>query len=315
MYDDLPVSDVILERNVDTYRLIRNTARFLLGNLAGFDPTKDLVALNELLQFDRTTVGNIFYTQNVVSVLYRKSDFPYVFRSVISARLTDLSNFYFSIIKDRLYTMPESSHGRRSAQTALYYVLEILVRCIAPVLIFTAEEIWQEMRKMWSTQERAESVFLSEYISIVDNNALLNQQSWASYLPKSLPEIAGAVNEEIEKHRAAGEIGSSLEAEVILYCGDKYAELREVVAKDELRFVFITSSAQIRPLAERDEKAAPTDDPDLWIAVTKSPHPKCPRCWHRREDIGINPEYSELCGRCAGNLSNDSEKWESRKYT
>ncbi|OGT08930.1 MAG: isoleucine--tRNA ligase [Gammaproteobacteria bacterium GWE2_37_16] len=316
MYEDLPVSDEILARNIDTYRLIRNTARFLLGNLAGFDPTKDLVARNELLQFDRTTVINIFYTQNVVSNLYKTNDFPYVFRSVISAHLTDLSNFYFSIIKDRLYTMPESSHGRRSAQTALYYVLEILVRCIAPVLSFTAEEIWQEMRAMWPTQERVESIFLSEYISSDPNNALLNQQCWSSYLPESPPGIADAVNEEIEKHRAAGEIGSSLEAEVVLYCGDEFAELRKLAEKDELRFVFITSAAIIRPLSERDEKAVATDDPELWITVTKSPHQKCPRCWHRRDDIGKNPEYPEVCMRCAGNLSDseDSGKCETRKY-
>ena len=314
MYEDLPVSDEILARNVDVYRLIRNTARFLLGNLAGFDPTKDLVALNELLQFDQTTVGNIFYTQNVVSGFYSKSDFPYVFRSVISAHLTDLSNFYFSIIKDRLYTMPESSHGRRSAQTALYYVLEILVRCIAPVLSFTAEEIWQEMRKMWPPQERVESVFLSEYISYDPNIVDINTQRWSSYLPESPPGIAHVVNEEIEKHRAAGEIGSSLEAEVVLYCGDKFVELRNLAEKDELRFVFITSAAKIFPLAERDEKAVATDDPELWITVTKSPHPKCPRCWHRRDDIGKNPEYPEVCGRCAGNLSSKHGNWEPRKY-
>lgn len=314
MYDDLPASDEILARNVDTYRFIRNMSRFLLGNLDGFNPKTDILNLNDLLKLDRFALFEVFKTRDVIRDLYSKYQFPSVC-STLTTQLNELSNFYFSVIKDRLYTMPVNSHGRRSAQTTLYYILETLVRCIAPVLSFTAEEIWQDMRKIYN-DERVESVFLAEISNDkieYDKNDLLNPSVW-SFNAENIQEIVNIVNKEIEKHRATGEIGSSLEAEVIIYCEKNglYPSLQ--MLSDELKFVFITSKAQLIPISEAPPNAVETSLPWLKLTVTKSPYVKCPRCWHRRADIGKNPDYPEVCARCAGNLSPDARQWEKREF-
>ena len=306
LYDDIAVSEEILARTVDIYRTVRNTARFLLGNIFDFDPEKDLVDANEMLSLDRFAVNQALNLAKNVQKYYDLYQFQHVSSDMQKLLTNEISSFYFSVIKDRLYTMNVESFGRRSAQTALFYILEILVRLIAPILSFTAEEIWQEMRAM-KISSRENSVFMSRWDEIVDAKDFdlakdeIGLDDWSD-----IQKLRDAVNKELEKLRANGTIGSSLEAEVVLYGDEKVSPLLGKL-KDDLRFVLITSAADVGDIASLPKDVITTEILGLKLVVKKSSHKKCSRCWHYREDIGENKEHPELCGRCVSNLFSDGE--------
>lgn len=297
--DDVCFSDEILNRSVDTYRRLRNTARFLLSNLFDFDPIKHLVHAKDLVALDYWAIEYTRELQEKIKEAYDRYQFQRVYQLVHNFCSVEMGSFYLDIIKDRQYTSKTEGLARRSAQTALFHILEALVRWLAPITSFTAEEIWQHM-----PGARAESVFLSEWYEAwptetSDQNLKTGFWSW-------FMEVRNEVNKVLETQRNIGLIGSALQAEVILYAEPElYADLNAL--GDELRFALITSAARVLPAGERDAEAKPTAIEGLWIGVNVIDAPKCVRCWQHRPDIGDHPEDPELCGRCVENVSGAGE--------
>ena len=296
---EMTVSDEILKRTADAYRRIRNTARFLLANLEGFNPATDMVAPADMVALDRWAVDRAACLQDELTGHYDQYQMLQVYQKISHFCSLDLGGFYLDIIKDRQYTAKSDSVARRSCQTALYHIVEAMARWIAPILSFTADEIWKEL-----PGERAESVQLATWytgLTTLDDSAEMGRDYWAQVLA-----VKTAVNKELENQRNAGHIGGSLEAEVTLYCAPELAVQLEKLA-DELRFVLITSKAAVRPAAEAVDAVA-TELDGLSITVIKSEQPKCGRCWHHREDVGNHPEHEELCERCVDNVVGDGEQ-------
>jgi len=297
---EMTVSDEILKRMTDVYRRIRNTARFLLSNCHDFDPTQHHLAPSAMLAIDRWAVDRARALQEDLLSLYDAYQFHAVCQKIHHFCSVDLGSFYLDIIKDRQYTMAKDSVGRRSAQTAMYHILEALVRWLSPILSFTAEEIWQQM-----PGERAGSVFLATWydkLFSLQPNEKLNPAFW-----EQLICVRNAVNKEIENQRNQGTFGSSLEADVTLYCNDQLATALNQLG-DELRFVLITSSARIDQTGIKPDNAVATDISHCALTVTKSPHAKCARCWHRCEEIGEDQVHATLCARCITNIAGSGEK-------
>lgn len=295
---EMGVSDEILRRTTDIYRRIRNTARFLLANLSGFDPKIDLVPIEHLLELDKWILGRAFMLQQEIIQAYEDYQFHSVYQKVHQFCAIDLGSFYLDVIKDRQYTGKKEGKPRRSAQTALYYIAEMLVRWIAPILSFTAEEFWKYL-----PGEREKSVFFSEWYEglKVAPQGKLDDAFWQEILV-----VREAVNKALEESRASGAIGSGLEAEVSLYC-DKEKETLLKKLDDELRFALITSKAEVFPESERPSDAVATSIPGLMLKVVASTSPKCVRCWHRRADVNQNKDYPEICGRCVENIAGSGE--------
>jgi isoleucyl-tRNA synthetase len=298
---EIAVSDEILKRTSDAYRRIRNTSRFLLANMAGFDPATDKLAQADMLALDQWVVARALELQKEIEQAYLDYNFHLVYQKVHNFCAVDLGGFYLDVIKDRQYTTQADSRARRSAQTALYHVAEALVRWISPILSFTAEEIWQAM-----PGERGVTVFTEtwyEGLFELAADAPLSMAEWERVI-----DARAAVGKELEKLRVAGDIGSSLDAQVTLFAAD---ELRAVLDKlgDELRFVLITSYAEVQPLSARSAGAVQADLPggELWVAARATEHEKCERCWHRREDVGSNAQHPTLCGRCVENVDGAGE--------
>jgi len=297
--NEMAVSDEILRRMSDSYRRIRNTARFLLGNLAGFDPARDAVPVADLLELDRWALARTRELQAEVIEAYRNYDFHLIYQKVHNFCVVDMGGFYLDVIKDRLYTTQARGLPRRSAQTAMQHVLEAMVRWLAPVLSFTAEEIWRVM-----PGTRAESVFHSTWAELPAGEEAALAVDWAAVL-----EARAAVLRELERLRVAGAIGAPLDAAVDLYAAPR---LRAALAPlgEELRFVLITSEARVHPAEERPADAVPAGAADvdaLWIRVEPCTAPKCVRCWHRRADVGSDATHPELCGRCVVNVDGAGE--------
>ena len=294
---EMTVSDEILKRGADSYRRIRNTMRFMLANTAGFDPAKDLLPTEQLLDLDKWMVAKTADLQAQIIQSYEHYHFHNVVQLVLNFCTNDLGGFYLDIIKDRQYTTQEDSRARRSAQTALYHLSEAMVRWLSPVLSYTAEEIWQHL-----PGERDDSVFLNEWYEGLS----------AGYTNDSIEtarELAPHIRKAMEQMRSDKVIGSSLDAEVDIYC-DENTHQSLAQLGDELRFVFITSYARIHPLSEAPADALEVSD-NIRIQVAKSEHQKCVRCWHHRADIGENNEHPELCGRCVDNVAGEGE---TREY-
>ncbi len=299
--NEMSVSDEILKRMADAYRRLRNTARYLLSNLDGFDPEKDCVPFDQMIALDRWAVYKTAALQKEIIAAYDTCQFHLIYQKLHQFCVVEMGGFYLDITKDRQYTTPAKGLPRRSAQTAMYRIIEALVRWFAPVLSFTADEIWKYM-----PGKRGASVFLEDwYTNFGDLSAMQESLDYWDAIIK----VRDAVSKELEKVRVAGAIGSSLDAEVDLYCDES---LLQVLGKleDELRFVFITSYARLHTLSEaRDTE--PSEIEGLRVKVSASSHTKCIRCWHHREDVGKNSKHPELCGRCAGNVDGPVEH---RKY-
>jgi len=300
---EMRVSDEILERTTDGYRRLRNTARFLLANLSDFDPSQHSVATADLLALDRWVVDRAHWLQEEVKAAYQTYQFQVIYQKIHHFCVIELGGFYLDVVKDRQYTAKADGLARRSAQTAMHHVLEALTRWLAPIISYTAEEIWQHI-----PGERYESVFLATWYqgcSELDDNTPLNRDFWRQAMT-----VRTAVGKELEKCRNQGDIGASLTAEVTLYCDDALlASLSQIAA--ELHFVFITSAAALQALADAPEDAAATEVNGLKLKVEASTKTKCVRCWHQRGDIGSHPEHPELCGRCVENVAG---KGEVRRY-
>ena len=299
---EIAVSDEILKRTADTYRRLRNTARFLLANLNGFDPEKDSVQISDMLALDRWAVARAAQLQQEIIRAYDSYDFHHIYQKVHNFCNVDLGSFYLDVIKDRQYTTQADSLARRSCQTAMYHVVEALVRWFAPILSFTAEEIWQNL-----PGKHGESVFLTQWYELpaVSTDEQMGLSFWQQVL-----EVREAVSKELEQLRVAGGIGSSLDAEVDLYCGSEIYQ-RLSLMEDELRFVLITSYARLhRDTGKTDDAMHYTLEggDELWIAVSPTAHNKCVRCWHHREDVGANTDHPELCGRCVENVDGEGEQ-------
>lgn len=301
--NEMTVSDEILKRSADAYRRIRNTARFLLANLNGFDPATDLLANDELLSLDRWAIAKSLQLQNEIIEAYKEFNFHVIHHKLQHFCTVDLGGFYLDIIKDRQYTTQSNSIARRSAQTALYHISEAMCRWLAPILSFTAEELWSAL-----PGEHSESVLLEtwyESLSELDQNETMNMEFWQTLL-----EIRSAVSKELETLRSEKTIGSSLDAEVTLYIDEELNSSLQNL-KQELRFVLITSEASIEDIYNADETAVEavlTDGTTIRIKTSASPKSKCVRCWHHRDDVGSNTEHPELCGRCVENVAGDGEQ-------
>jgi isoleucyl-tRNA synthetase len=298
----MSVSEEILKRTSDSYRRIRNTARFLLGNLAGFDPARDAVPEPELVELDRWAIERTRALQAEVIGAYRSYDFHLIYQKVHNFCVVDMGGFYLDVIKDRLYTTPVRGLPRRSAQTAMQSIAEAMVRWLAPILSFTAEEIWRHL-----PGSRAESVFFSTWAELGGAGGT-PRVDWPAVL-----EVRGAVLRELERLRVAGGIGAPLDAIVELYASPTVRAALEPLG-EELRFVLISSEAHLHAAESRPPEAVPAGDSGasgLWVRVHASQARKCVRCWHKRDDVGANAAHPELCGRCVVNLDGAGE---SRRF-
>ena len=295
---EMAVSDEILKRMADAYRRLRNTLRFLLANLFDFDPEKDAVAPAEMVELDRWILDEARKLQQAVVDAYRDYNFHLIYQKVTQFCVVELGGFYLDVIKDRQYTCKKESLARRSCQTAIFHIAEAMVRWLAPILSFTAQEAWEKL-----PGERDPFVFTQRWHKFPEGEAerRLEGEDWQRLLA-----VRGEVSRVLERMRKAGEIGSSLDAEVTLYCDD---DLRNSLEKleDELRFALITSYAKVQPLVQAAD-AEETELAGLKLAARPSEHPKCVRCWHHREDVGSNPEHPELCGRCVDNVEGEGER-------
>jgi len=296
---EMNVSDEILKRTSDVYRRLRNTARYLLANLNGFDPAWDAVAAQNMLPLDRWAVDRAWQLQQEVVNAYETYQFHLVYQKVHHFCSVDLGSFYLDVTKDRQYTCKADSLARRSAQTAAWHIAEALARWLAPILSFTSEEIWRHL-----PGGRAESVFLStwyEGLFPLDEAGSMNREFWDFVL-----KVREAVGKELEVLRIRNEIGSSLDAEVELYCAPAILG-RLALLEDELRFVLITSYAAALPANPEHAGKLPTEIEGLELRVRASDKTKCVRCWHHRHDVGTHADHPELCGRCVENVAGAGE--------
>ncbi|NNE05572.1 MAG: class I tRNA ligase family protein, partial [Xanthomonadales bacterium] len=294
---EMSVSDEILRRVSDGYRRIRNTARFLLGNLDGFESDHVLDA-GDLLPLDRWAVDRAARLQAEITEAYENCEFLQVYQKIHHFCAFDMGAFYLDIIKDRLYTTGRDSKARRSAQTAMHHVSEALVRWIAPILSFTAEEIWQ------LRDSDLESVFMATwYDGLSEMPDKQERQRW-----RWLMEARDVVSKAVETLRNTGAVGSALASEVAVFAdGELYEAL--AWAGDELRFLLITSDARLSKFddAPAGLQATALESGKIAVVVSASEHNKCVRCWHQREDVGQSKAHPELCGRCISNVEGPGE--------
>ena len=291
--NEMVISDTRLQGVSDTYRRIRNTIRFLLGNVHDFD-SASRVKENELTEIDRFME---IKTQNLQKELiedYQNYQFHLAFNKIHNFCSNDLGGFYLDILKDRLYTCGKESLARRSSQTTLFQILEALIRWIAPILSFTAEEAW----RLYHSD--LESVHLSEWFEdwVCSSEGSISESEWQQVL-----KVRSEVNKIIESSRNSGLIGSALEAEIELFCSK---DLESILRKfsEELRFVFITSEAKV--LKENGE-GEETEIEGLKIKISKTQEGKCERCWHSRPEVGSIKDHPTLCNRCLENIEGKGE--------
>lgn len=294
---EMTVSDEILNRAADKYRRIRNTARFILANLNGFNPATDLVPMNELVELDLWMVQRAAALQQEIVADYDDYQFHQVSQKLMNFCTVELGSFYLDVIKDRQYTAKTDGHARRSCQTALYHIIEAMVRWMAPVMSFTAQEIWE------SLPARSEQfVFTGVWYEAL-NNVPAGQVDDAFW--QQLLLVRDEVNRVIESVRKEGKIGASLQAEVTLFAQGELADTLKRLA-DELRFVLITSTAKVETGAAPADAIA-TAIAGLAVQVHTSTAAKCDRCWHHRHDVGANPAHPLICLRCVSNVEGEGE--------
>ena len=294
---EMSYSDEIIKRAADSYRRIRNTARFLLANLNGFDPAKDMIKPEDMVVLDRWAVSMAKEAQEQIIQAYENYDFHKVVQRIMQFCSIEMGSFYLDIIKDRQYTAKSDSVARHSCQTALYHIAKAMVRWIAPILSFTADEIWQYI----PAAEKQEFVFEDEWYTklfTLSESETLNSEYWAQILA-----IRSEVNKVLEQGRNDKVIGGALEAAVTLYANE---DIMATLAKleNELRFVLLTSQASVKPLQAAPAEAVQSDIDGLKIEIAKAQGDKCPRCWHYTID---NDPTTHLCKRCEENINGKGE--------
>ena len=292
--NEMSLSQEILKRNADAYRRIRNTARFLLGNLHGFDPAQHMVATDAMVALDRYIVHRAWQVQEAIKTAYADYDFASVVQALMNFCSVDLGSLYLDVTKDRLYTMQEDSPGRRSAQSAMYHIAEAFARWIAPILSFTADELWGYL-----PGPHAGNVLLSTWYEGL--TPLPDAAPMTAHDFDTLLELREQVTKALEPLRSEGKIGAALEAEIELRAGVA-DQNRLAPLVDELRFLLISGDVTLVP--DADAKT---------IAVSAQPTQKhkCVRCWHHREDVGAHPAHPLLCGRCVANVdgAGETRRW------
>lgn len=300
---EISYSDEIFNRNGDSYRRIRNTARYLLANLHDFDPKQHRLDEFEMLELDQYILVKAAEIQQEILAHYERFDFHLVCQAIHHFCSIELGSFYLDVIKDRQYTSAQNSRARRSAQTAMFHILHALARWLAPILSFTAEEIWQHL-----PHAEEESIFLTEWYAIPTfaNFSNPQKQGWNQILA-----VRNEVNKALEKARNEGKIGSGLEAAIVLYVSEPLLQQLQPYT-DELHFVFITSKAQLLPESQKTTESYSSELSGLAIAIQALTDTKCERCWHRRPDVGQNSEHPSLCQRCITNIT--EPKGETRLY-
>jgi isoleucyl-tRNA synthetase len=297
--NEISASDEIFKRTADAYRRIRNTARFLLANLAGFDPSTNALANDALLPLDRWILGKAQALQAEIQVAYDDYQFHHVYHRVHNFCSGELGGFYLDVIKDRQYTTGRDSQPRRSAQTALFHLAEALCRWIAPILSFTADEIWENL-----PGPRSDSVFLTQWYGALpepETESQLNSHFWME-----LMLVRQQVNKALELSREQGTVRGSLDAAASLYAEPDLAARLSLLG-DELRFALITSEATVFDWAEAPPEAVEAEELRLRVLIQPAAGEKCDRCWHRRRDVGQHQSHPTLCGRCVTNVEGPGE--------
>jgi len=286
---ELTISDEILKRVSESYRRIRNTMKFLLANLADFDVAKDLLPVSEWLEIDQYALHLTEKLQTGILQDYDKYEFHFAVQKFVSFCSDDLGSFYLDILKDRLYTAGETSHARRAAQSALHHITHSMMRLMAPILSFTANEIWETLGL-----DANKTVFEDTWYDLPAHGLSAERLTvWEAVIV-----ARGLSTKEIEVLRTAGQVGSSLQAELEFFATDVTFDALSSLAED-LRFVMIVSSAKVTKVAT---------DAEQKIFVTPSTHVKCGRCWHYRADVGAHAEHPTICGRCVSNLFGAGEE-------
>jgi isoleucyl-tRNA synthetase len=292
--DDVRISPEILTHLAEAYRRIRNTSRYLLGNLSDFDPGRDRVADKDLLEIDRWAMHRLQKLVQRVEKAYDEFEFHVVFHSLHNFCAVDMSSFYLDILKDRLYTAKTSSVQRRSGQTAMHAILSAMVRLMAPVLSFTADEVWGYM----SEGAKTTSVFLAEFPKVEEK--YIDDDLDARW--NKIIAVRGETAKVLEALRRDKKIGHSLDAGVTLSVAPELYELLNKYSKD-LAFIFIVSSVSLEKEAGAAADAYTSDViKGLRISAGPATGVKCARCWMYRESVGTVKEHPEICDRCAGNL-------------
>ena len=286
---ELTISDEILKRVSESYRRIRNTMKFLLANLADFDVAKDLLPVSEWLEIDQYALHLTEKLQTGILQDYDKYEFHFAVQKFVSFCSDDLGSFYLDILKDRLYTAGETSHARRAAQSALHHITHSMMRLMAPILSFTANEIWETLGL-----DANKTVFEDTWYDLPAHGLSAERLTvWEAVIV-----ARGLSTKEIEVLRTAGQVGSSLQAELEFFATDVTFDALSSLAED-LRFVMIVSSAKVTKVATEAEQK---------IFVKPSTHVKCGRCWHYRADVGAHAEHPSICGRCVSNLFGAGEQ-------
>ena len=296
---EMGISKEIITRTTDSYRRIRNTARFLVGNLDGFDAS-DILSWEHLLELDQWAVYRAMKLQEEIVESYDNYRFHLICQKIHRFCIVEMGGFYLDVLKDRLYTMPRSSRGRHSAQTAMYHILNALVRWLAPILSFTAEEIWK-----YVPGKSEESVLLTTWYEGWPNECFAEDAVDTNFWSQVIA-VREQVNREIETQRNDGVVGSSLAADVTIFCADEtYNALQRL--GDEIKFLTITSSATIESLNSGQQTVNESENSDLVVQVVKSDNPKCIRCWHQTATVGTDPNHPEICSRCVVNIEGQGE--------
>ncbi len=296
---EMAISDEILKRTADSYRRIRNTSRFLLANINDFIPQKDAISFEKMLPLDQWAVAHALEMQHKIISQYDNYDFHGVVQSLHHFCSVSMGGFYLDIIKDRQYTSKQGSHAQRSCQSAMYLIIEALLRWMMPILSFTADEIWQTLPNRPQTMPFVESWFAG--LQDLQSDSDFTLQKWQQIL-----QLKTAVNKTMEVARSEAIIGGSLEADVLLCVDENWQQVVDLLG-DEIRFILITSSVKIQPLSESCNDIENSELEGLKIKVSKSSYQKCQRCWHRQENVGSNAEHPELCLRCVENVVGDGE--------
>jgi isoleucyl-tRNA synthetase len=296
--NEITISDEILKRVADGYRRIRNTARFLIGNLSEFDEKAELLKFEECTLIDRWAIELAEKLQNEILEDYQNYQFHQIYQKFHHFCSQEMGAFYLDILKDRLYTAKKGSKARTSAQTAMHHILQAMIRWMAPIMTFTADEIWKLLGNK-------DNVLFEEWYQFPEFKQAENwdQKNW-----DIIQEIRDANSKLLEELRIKGEIGSSLDASVKLYLDESLYE-QLYTLNNELKFILITSEAEILPMTEKPDDAVicQLDEVKVAIKVTVAKGEKCVRCWHKTVEVGKIPEHPEICGRCVENIEGNGE--------
>ena len=292
---EISISKEILSRIADAYRRIRNTIRYLLANLHDFNPQTDLLPQASLLPFDAWALARAYAVQEEIKVAFEHYEFHHFFHAVHHFCSDEMGSLYLDCTKDRQYTMDANSLGRRSTQTTMYFIVNAMLRWLAPVLSFTAHEAYAALHSQLKIEHDPDELFWQQWsteLSPLDHAAVLSMADW-----ERLIQIRDAVFVVIEKHRQQGDFGAGLECEVDLYLNeDDLALCRQI--KEEIHFLFIVSMVRLHR----------ADAPEMAVQVSKSKAEKCVRCWHHHDSVGTVAAHLELCQRCVGNVTAQPEQ-------